>query len=143
MVKLLDKAAEARIVKALGEAESRTNGEIRVHLKRGATKDAFLEAQRVFQKLGMHRTRSRNGVLLFISWKSRNFAIVGDEGIHRLVGDAFWNSTRDRMQAEFAKGELVSGILAGIHSAGERLKENFPRKAGDKNELPDTATEGD
>jgi len=130
-------------VQALAEAESGTSGEIRVHVKRGATKDALLEARQVFQKMGMHRTIARNGVLLFISWKSRSFAVVGDEGIHRIVGDAFWNSTRDRMQAEFMKGELLGGILSGIQSAGGRLKESFPRTAGDKNELPDTVTEGD
>ena len=130
-------------MQALAQAEAQTSGEIRVHVKRGPTKDALLEAQKVFQKLGMHRTKARNGVLLFISWKSRSFAIVGDEGIHRAVGDTFWNRTRDRMQTEFTKGELLQGILIGIQSAGAKLKENFPRAADDKNELPDTVTEGD
>ncbi len=143
MVKLLDKVSEAEVVRALAEAESWTSGEIRVHVKRGAVKDVLLEAQKVFQRLGMHRTELRSGVLIFISWKSHSFAIVGDEGIHRKAGDAFWSGVRDRMQAEFVKGELLNGILAGIHSAGECLKENFPRTAGDKNELSNTVTQGD
>ena len=143
MVKLLDRAAEQEVVQALRQAETQTSGEIRVHVKRGATKDAILEARRVFQKLGMHRTGARSGVLIFISWKSRSFAIVGDEGIHRVTGDVFWNTTRDSMQAEFANGDLVRGILKGILEAGEQLKRHFPRAADNKNELPDTVTEGD
>ena len=132
-----------RIVEALQAAESMTSGEIRVHLKRGASKEALKEAHRVFQKLGMHRTKKRNGVLLFIAWKSRSFAVVGDEGIHRKVGDFFWNETRDRMQAEFEKGDLAGGILAGVNAAGEALKKYFPHGADDKNELSDTVTQGD
>ena len=143
MVKLLDSQAQAQVVDALKAAESRTSGEIRVHVKRGPAKDALLEAQKVFQKLGMHRTKARNSVLFFISWKSRSFSIVGDVGIHRVAGDTFWNGTRDRMQAEFSKGELVRGLLVGIQSAGAKLKENFPRTTDDKNELPDTVIEGD
>ncbi len=142
MVKLLDKIAEKKVVRALAEAESKTSGEIRVHVKRGATKDALLEARRVFRKIGMHRTKAHSGVLIFIAWKNRNFAIVGDEGIHRVTGDAFWNATRDRMQEEFVKGELVRGILAGILEVEEQLKKYFPRAADDRNELPDTVTEG-
>jgi len=92
-------------------------------VKRGATKDALAEAKRVFHRLAMHRAKSRKGVLIFVSWKSRQFAIVGDEGIHRAVGDAFWNETRDRMQKEFSKGELVRGILTGIRSLTDTVTE--------------------
>ena len=143
MVKLLDSQAQAQVVEALKAAESRTSGEIRVHVKRGVSKDALSDAKKMFHKLGMHRTKERSGVLLFIAWKSRNFAVLGDEGIHRKVGDLFWNRTRDRMQEKFSEGKLTEGILAGVDAAGEALKKYFPRSADDKNELPDTVTQGD
>ena len=143
MVKLLDSSAETRIVQALREAESGSSGEIRVYVKRGASKEVFSDGKRTFHRLGMHRTKDRSGVLIFVAWKSRNFSIMGDEGIHRKVGDSFWNETRDRMQAEFLQGELLKGILAGVTSAGVALKKHFPRAAQDKNELPDTLTQGD
>ena len=141
MVKLLDKKASGEIVRVIAEAESGTSGEIRVHVKRGATRDALREAQGLFLKNRMHLTDARNGVLIFISWKSRQFAIVGDEGIHRVVGDSFWNETRDRMGVYFAKNELKEGLIAGVRSAGEKLKAYFPRKYDDRNELPDTVAE--
>ena len=139
MVGSLDKKA---VVEAIQKAEAGTSGEIRVHVHRSVSKDALSEARKLFKQLGMHRTKERNGVLLFIATKSKTFAIVGDEGIHRLVGEAFWNTTRDSMQKEFSEGRLQEGVLAGIRSAGERLKANFPVKKDDRNELSNEVTEG-
>ncbi len=139
MVGVLDKKT---LIEAIRQAEAGTSGEIRVHVHRGPTKDALAEARKLFKRLGMHRTKERNGVLLFVAPKNHTFAIVGDEGIHRLVGDAFWNTTRDRMQKEFSEGRLQDGLLAGVKSAGERLKEHFPVKKTDRNELSNEVTEG-
>jgi uncharacterized membrane protein len=141
-VKLIDKASEREIVETIRQAESATRGEIRVHVRRLASRDVMKDAQKFFRKTRMHRTRERNGVLIFISWNSRAFAILGDEGIHRVAGDTFWNQTRDRMKEHFSKQELKEGILAGVKSAGEKLKAYFPRSAGNHDELPDMVTEG-
>ncbi len=141
MVKLIDKAAEKEIVEAIRQAEAGTSGEIRVHVKRGSSCDVMKDAKAFFQKAGMHRTRERNGVLVFIAWKSRTFAILGDTGIDRAVGDEFWTQTRDKMKEHFLKQELKEGIVAGIRSAGEKLKAHFPRLANDRNELPNRVTE--
>ena len=141
MVKLLDKVSEQEIIEAIRQAESGTSGEIRVHLRRASTRDAMADAMKCFRKAGMHRTRERNGVLIFISWKSRAFAIFGDGGIYQIAGDAFWNETRDQMQAHFSKNELKEGVVAGIKSVGEKLKAYFPRRTDDLNELPNTVTQ--
>ena len=133
----LDKKA---VLEAIRAAEAGTSGEIRVHMKRGATKDASKEAPSTFLKLGMHRTKLRNGVLIFVSEKSRQFAIVGDKGIHQRVGASFWEAVRDRMLSYFAKDELQQGIVEGVRSAGEQLKKHFPLEKNDKNELRDEVT---
>lgn len=130
------------IVKAIKQAEAGTSGEIRVHVKRGETKDAMAEAKRLFLKMGMHKTRERNGVLIFVSKKGHQFAIIGDEGIDRKVGVGFWNGTRDIMQKHFAAGEWEKAVEAGVRSAGEKLKAYFPARDGDLNELSNTVTEG-
>ena len=142
MVKLIDGPGEQEIIETIRKAESGTSGEIRVHVKRGASRDAMIDARKFFQKAGMHRTRDRNGVLIFISWKSRVFAILGDEAIHRTVGNEFWSEARDKMSAHFSKHELKDGILTGIRAVGEKLTVNFPRRTDDRNELPNTVTEG-
>ena len=90
----------------------------------------------------MHKTKDRNGVLIFVAWKSRKFSIVGDEGIHAKVGGPFWNETRDSMTAHFSKNDITGGILAGVRSVGDKLKAHFPSKSGDRNELSDNLSEG-
>ncbi len=141
MVGPFDRQTKQRIVESIVEAERQTSGEIRVHVKPKCGKDPLKEAQKIFHHLRMHRTKHRNGVLIFVAWKSRQFAIVGDEKIHHKVGDSFWNQTRDAMSRHFSKNDLVGGIIAGIQSIGEKLKTHFPVEGKNENELQDKITE--
>ena len=140
MVNILDREAAAQIVDAIHQAELVTSGEIRVHIRRKCGEDTLKEAQKVFRKLGMHKTKNKNGVLLFIAQESHRFAIVGDEGIHRNVGDLFWNKTRDLLAEAFSQEKYKEGIINAIHDIGDKLKAFFPVEPGDKNELPNTVT---
>jgi len=138
----LDKMDRKKIEKAIDQAEGLTSGEIRVHLQARCGENILRDAQKTFTRLKIHRTAERNGVLIFVAWKSRAFAILGDLGIHERAGDVFWNATRDIMTSYFAKGEIREGIVKGVLSAGGELGKHFPPKPGDRNELPDTVTEG-
>ena len=141
MVEFLDKELKGKIVDAIRRAERWTSGEIRVHLRSRCPEDVLKKARETFTRLGMHRTKERNGVLIFVAPKSRRFAIVGDEAIDRKVGDSFWNETRDVMSGHFSKGELAEGIVEGVRKAGEQLKKYFPGSSANANELPDTVEE--
>ena len=128
------------ISEAIRRAESRTRGEIRVHLKKKCRGEVMDEAKKIFLKLGMHRTRHRSAVLIFIALDPRRFAILGDSGIHEKTGASFWSETRDRMTAHFLNGRIKAGILTGIESAGHKLREHFPCEADDKDELSNRVT---
>jgi uncharacterized membrane protein len=130
------------IVAAIGRAEARSFGEIRVHLHHGKVKDARAEAEKVFGKLGMAKTARGTGCLVFIAPDSRAFAVIGGVGIHEKVGDGFWAEARDAARALFAGGKFTEGIVAAVDRLGEALALHFP-KAGeaDTNELPDDVTE--
>lgn len=137
-------AAEAeRIATAIRDAELGTSGEIRVHVARCAAGEALDAARAAFAALGMEATARRNGVLLFIATDDHRFAIYGDEGIHREVGDAYWNAIRDALAADFGRGEFCEGVCRAIAEIGRVLKTAFAREAGDVNELPDAPTFGD
>ncbi len=136
----LDKKAKEKIVEAIRQAEKQTRGEIRVHVTRCAPKDILEDAKKTFHQLGMHRTQERNGVLIFISWKKRELAIVGDRGIHERVGDSFWTGTRDKIIGYFSQGQFPEGIVAGVSEVGEKLKQFFPSTGYDTNELSDDVT---
>ncbi|MFA6798982.1 MAG: TPM domain-containing protein, partial [Bacteroidales bacterium] len=89
----------------------------------------------IFNKLGMHKTALRNGVLFYIGLKNRQFAILGDQGINQVVPPGFWDRISDYMREEFAKGKFFEGLTQGILLAGEQLKAHFPIQADDRNEL--------
>ena len=139
----LERADLPRIVQAIQTAESRSRGEIRVHAANRAVVDAQKAAARQFEKLGMAGTAEGTGVLIFVAPRSRNFAIVGDHGIHARCGDGFWREVAAAMEADFRAGRFADGIVKGIERAGEVLALHFPRAAGatDVNELPDTVSE--
>ena len=134
---LLSATDEERVIQAIRQAERSTSGEIRVHLIARMKGDILSVAAQAFKKLGMHKTESRNGVLICVSMRDRQFAIIGDSGIHEKVGAGFWDEVRDEMQQHFRKGDIPLALISGIARAGEKLKEHFPYRDGDKNELND------
>ncbi len=137
MVRFFNKEEEGRIVAAIREAELATSGEIRVHVEVGARKPALEVAKRLFRELEMHTTKDRNGVLILLAVDRREFAVLGDEGINRVVPDDFWDNERDLMQQHFRRGEFATGIELAIQQIGRNLKQYFPYQTDDVNELPD------
>ena len=137
MVRFFNKEEEATIVAAIREAELATSGEIRVHVEVGARRPALEVAQRTFRELGMEKTQDRNGVLILLAVDRREFAIVGDEGIDKVVPEDFWDTERDLLQQHFKRGEFATGIEKAIQQIGVKLKQYFPYQTDDVNELPD------
>ena len=132
----LTKTEEQEIVEAIVKAEQNTSGEIRVHIEENNSKPPLVRAQEVFYELGMDATQFKNGVLFYICMQTRSFAIIGDEGIHNVVEDDFWDCTKDVVISQFKRGKFKQGLVEGILRAGERLKKHFPYDAEtDTNEL--------
>jgi len=141
MKHFLSKLDHDRIVAAIAQAEKKSSGEIRVHVTRRKPTDLDARARRRFEKLGMTRTKHRNGVLIYIAPNIRRFQILGDSGVHEKCGDDFWKETAAEIEAHFRKGEFTEGIIRGVEKAGKLLEEHFPRESGDVNELADEVTE--
>ena len=137
------KIDHARVVAAITAAELQTSGEIRVVLCRHKVADPVVAAQREFARLGMTATTARNGVLLYLAPRSRNFAVIGDTGVHEKCGDAFWTELAAAMTEHFKRGDFTAGLIHGIEHAGDLLAQHFPHTDGDRNELPDDIEEID
>lgn len=133
----------ARVSDAIREAELGTSGEIRVHIETGLTGNVLDRAAWIFEKIGMHATEDRNGVLIFLAVKSKQFAIIGDRGINAKVPENFWDKVKDVMEKHFRNGDFTEGLVQGILLAGNQLKEHFPYKKDDINELPDEISFGE
>lgn len=102
----LTKKEEQEIVEAIVKAEQNTSGEIRVHIEENNSKPPLERAQEVFYELGMDATQFKNGVLFYICMQTRSFAIIGDEGIHNVVEDDFWDCTKDVVISQFKEENL-------------------------------------
>ena len=122
---------------AIREAEMNTSGEIRVHLETSVTGDVLDRAAWIFAKVGMHKTKNRNGVLIYLAVENKKFAIIGDTGINSKVPVDFWDRTKELIESKFREQKYPEGIVEGILMVGQQLKEFFPHKRDDVNELPD------
>jgi len=141
--KFLSEAHQLLIVDAIKEAEKNTSGEIRVHVETHAKKPTFERAVEVFNMLDMYKTDARNGVLFYLAIADKAFAIIGDKGIDDVVPKGFWDSIKDKVITQFKQNAYAQGLKLGIIATGEKLKQYFPLKADDKNELPDNISIGD
>jgi uncharacterized membrane protein len=128
---------QQQIQKAVAEAEKNTSGEVRVCIEKTCSDEALDRAVKYFARLEMHKTKLRNGVLIYVATVDRKFAIIGDAGINKVVPDDFWDTTKEDMLNHFKYGNLLEGIITGVKNAGEQLKKYFPYLLDDKNELPD------
>lgn len=132
-----------RIVQAIRDAEKNTSGEIKVHIEKECSGDVMAHAKEVFLLLKLHETSLRNGVLFYLALESHKFAILGDEGIDKVVPANFWQEIKQAMRSQFKQGLITEGLCQGIRMAGHELKAHFPYQANDKNELSDDISFGD
>lgn len=140
--RFLTPAEHARVRAAIAEAESRTSGELRVHLEDLCQEDVLDHAAFIFDELGMHRTAARNGVLIYISVGDHRMAVIGDAGINAVVPAGFWNDVLGVLRLHFAAGRNADGLCEAVHMVGAKLRAHFPRGSADRNELPDDISIG-
>lgn len=134
--KLLSEEEEARLVKAIQLAEQQTSGEIRVHIEKKSTEEAITACVAMFHKLNMQKTKERNAILFYLAYRSKSFAVWGDEGIHEVVQDGFWKNITESAIGCFRQGDYIGGLETAIGLCGQQLKQHFPLQDDDKNELP-------
>jgi len=132
-----------QITDAVKEAELNTSGEIRVHVEGKCPEDVLDQAAYWFEKLEMHKTDLRNGVLFYLAVDDRKFAILGDAGINAKVPDNFWEEIKTNMLSKFKEGQFAIGLSTGILMAGQQLKAQFPHQKDDINELSDEISFGE
>jgi uncharacterized membrane protein len=134
---LFNEEEQQRVRAAIENAEKHTSGQIRVCIEKTCSEDVLDRAAKYFHKLDMHKTKHRNGVLVYVATVDRKFAIIGDAGINKVVPPDFWDSTKEDMLAHFKMGDLVEGIVTGLAIAGEHLQKYFPHNTTDGNEMTD------
>jgi uncharacterized membrane protein len=139
----LSKVEHDRIVQAIREAESNTSGEILVFIQRGKLNgDPLVAAQKKFYQLGMHKTRDRNAVLIFVAPRAHKFAVFGDKAVHEKCGEQFWQRLVEGMRIHFQTEKFTDALVEGIKESGRLLAAHFPKTSANPNELPNAIAEG-
>jgi len=139
---LLTKSEEGLLVGYIQEQESQTSGEIRIHIEDYCESEPLERAISVFRYLNMHKTRDRNGILIYLSARDHQLAIWGDEGIDSKVTQKFWDEIVAITASDFRAKEYLLGLKAAVKLVGRKLREEFPRKDDDTNELSNEISYG-
>ena len=116
------------VIEAIREAEKTTTGHIRVLVSHKLVEDPVRAAQAEFVRMGLTKYPEHNGVLIFVAPRSRNFAVIGDSGVHAKCGDQFWTDLSETMSGYFRRHEFTTGVVHGIQRAGKLLAEHFPKE---------------
>ncbi|HJX71722.1 MAG TPA: TPM domain-containing protein [Bacteroidales bacterium] len=131
-----------KIIRAIREAELNTSGEIRVHIEEKCIGEVLDRAAYVFEQLGMHKTKLRNGLLFYMVIEDRKFALLGDAGLNAVVPGNLWDEIKNLILDHFKKSEFAEGLIKGTQLAGEQIKKYFPYRQDDVNELSDEISYG-
>ena len=91
----------------------------------------------------MHETKLHNGVLIYVAIENRQFAIIGDSGIHEFVSQVFWDKVKEEMIPFFKRKDYTGGLLHAIEETGQKLKKHFPVAKNDSDELSNEMVFGD
>ena len=140
--KFFTQEQKKQITDAIKDAELNTSGEIRLHVEKRCKINTLDRAAYIFDKLNMHKTEKRNGVLFYLAVDDHKFAILGDAGINQVTSENFWDEIKDIVLDHFKEGKYADGLAKGIRMAGEALKEHFPYQTDDVNELSDDISFG-
>jgi uncharacterized membrane protein len=133
---LLRAIDQDKIRAAIESAERQTSGEICVSVAPLFWGSIEKAADKAFVRMGMTRTKERNGVLFFVVPSRRKFVVLGDRGIHEKVGQEFWNRIASAISEKFRDGDFTGGLINGIEEVGKQLSIHFPYGTTDRNELP-------
>lgn len=102
-------------------------------VKRARAHRAALEH---FLVRGLHLTRDRTGVLIFVVEEDHQIEIVADQGIHSKVRPEAWAEATAALAAGLKRGDAGGGFEAAIGQCAALLTQHFPRRADDTDELP-------
>ena len=132
------------VIRAIAAAEKGTTGEIRVHLsKKWFEPDPFARATKLFHRFGMTKTAQRNAVLIYVNLRRKKFALIGDEGIHKVVGQDYWNGLAEALRNDLRSCSTEDAIALAVRTVGATLQRFFPADLDveNPNELPDEMTQ--
>jgi putative membrane protein len=94
-------------------------------------------ARACFQKGGLHHTRDKTALLVFVAVFERQVALIPDRGVESAVPPAEWAKLRQGFDGVFRANNPAAELLARLEEAGPVFSRYVPQVEDDTNELPD------
>lgn len=133
----------AAIEQAIAKSEAEHSGEVRFAVEPALDPAALWRGQaareraiEVFSLLRLWDTAERNGVLIYLLLADRDIEIIVDRGLNMVKPDE-WEAICRRIEQALRRGQFEEGVVEGIEAVSRVLASHFPRRARDRNELPD------
>lgn len=115
------------ILRALRFVARKSTAEVRAHVSRDRfEKDPMATALRLFGEFGMTRTTDRSSIFVYLNRATRRFSIIGDEGIHRAVGQKYWDGLARNFHEDLQSTHFENALALLIFSVGTTLAKKFP-----------------
>ncbi len=96
-----------------------------------------------FFREGLYRTRDETGILILISVFERKVWMLADRGINEKVKEGQWDEIVSMIIEGIKNNNQADAICKAVDEIGRILREHFPIKADDTNELKNLIVEGD
>lgn len=122
---------------AIKLAELDTTAEFKVHLEKVCHGSAETRADEIFKMLELHKTLSRNAILIYVAIETRKFHIYFDIGIQKQIDSKTAEMAGHIMLGRLREDQIAMGIAETIEFLGTKCKKHFPYRMDDVNEIDD------
>ena len=109
--------------------------------KREMQEEVAEAAFTAFHAHGLHDTRDKTGIIVYVSVFERSVQVLADKGINDLVNPLAWEEVVALVTDGIRAGKPGEALCAGVTRCGEMLTERFPIKPDDTDELPNLIIE--
>jgi len=92
-------------------------------------------AVRYFMESGVHATRDRTGILIFISILEQRVELLADSGISTKIDEDRWQEIVEGIIRGIKNKNFTNSLIEAVASCGSILETYFPVKPDDKDEL--------
>lgn len=123
-----------QITAGLAEAGRHTRARIGLTIDEQASDDPHGRAQHYFQAWNLPEDERATAVLVYVSARSRTFAVVGGDGVRQVAPQSFWEVVNRELHHHFDEGRYCDGIFKAIAQVAIQLERFFPRKISGKAE---------
>ena len=83
----------------------------------------------------LYKTAAENGILLYVSVLERKVWILADAGINSRIDPMVWERVVADLTDGIREGRRCQALCAAIRATGDILREHFPSRRDDRDEL--------